>query len=514
MRAAVYNRYWPSFGGGERHAGKLAEVLASEGWEVELVGHGDVTPRALSSHLELELTDVGMRVIPDIGDEFVSRISADYDFFVSASYMSRITARARWNAYLCFFPTPFDHDLPAWRRLALRVAGRTLTRGLKPQMRYSVGWHHPERWLTRRWMWTKGDAIVWVGSGTQRVLRARFSRKDAAPVELAVRDESGAELDRFLVDGRFRTRRIDLGSKPDWRELHFMSSTTKDARHDSRDVGVAVSRLRVAAGSGWRRKVVEQLPWTLTDRRDLSFLDSYQCVMANSEFTRSWIRRFWKRDAEVLFPPVRVGELHSQEPKRPVILTVGRFFAPEMRHAKRQMEMVKTFADLVRSSDLNGWEFHLVGGCEPAQRPYLDEVMAMAEDMPSVHFHVNAPRSVVNDLLTSASIFWSATGLGQKTRRRPWTMEHFGITTVEAMAGGCVPVVFDGGGHREIVRDGVDGFLWSSLSERCDGTMRIVHDESLRSRLSDAARIRAEAFSDEAFAGRWREIAAANGLLP
>ena len=36
---AVYNRFLQSMGGGERHSGMLAQVLADDGHEVDLVGH-------------------------------------------------------------------------------------------------------------------------------------------------------------------------------------------------------------------------------------------------------------------------------------------------------------------------------------------------------------------------------------------------------------------------------------------------------------------------------------------
>jgi len=36
------------------------------------------------------------------------------------------------------------------------------------------------------------------------------------------------------------------------------------------------------------------------------------------------------------------------------------------------------------------------------------------------------------------SIFWSATGYGEDEEKKPWSHEHFGMTTAEAMVGGCV----------------------------------------------------------------------------
>jgi len=43
-------------------------------------------------------------------------------------------------------------------------------------------------------------------------------------------------------------------------------------------------------------------------------------------------------------------------------------------------------------------------------------------------------------------------------------MEHFGITPVEAMAAGCVPIVYRGGGLTETVTKD-SGFTWKTIDE-------------------------------------------------
>ncbi len=61
------------------------------------------------------------------------------------------------------------------------------------------------------------------------------------------------------------------------------------------------------------------------------------------------------------------------------------------------------------------------------------------------------------------------------------------MTTVEAMAGGCVPVVIDKAGQTEIITPGVDGFRWSTPQQLMSQTERVAGDEELRARLSAAA---------------------------
>jgi glycosyltransferase involved in cell wall biosynthesis len=296
-------------------------------------------------------------------------------------------------------------------------------------------------------------------------------------------------------------------------ELHFRAPTFRPGGQDDRELGIAVSRIRVEGGHyGPRQRIAHRYPWLLRAPDDLSFLTSYDAVMANSEFTQSWITRLWKTDADVLFPPIQVQRLHPAPEREKAVITVGRFFAPGLGHAKRQQEMVEFFARASKSGQLPGWKMYVVGGMEDSQKGYVERVRQAGAGAP-VEVITNAPRPQVEQLLSTSSVFWSATGYGEDENKSPWTSEHFGMTTVEAMAGGCVPVVIDRAGQKEIVREGTDGFRWSTPAQLIARTVEVAADETLRARLSASSVERAQAFSEDAFADRWHEIVAKHSLL-
>jgi glycosyltransferase involved in cell wall biosynthesis len=526
-RAAVYNRFWHSQGGGERHAGMIAEVLSGAGAEptadappiaVELIGHGPVDVDELGAHLGLDLSRCTYRDVPDAGELDLAEITCDYDLWVTGSYMSRLAPKAAQSAYLCFFPTPFDHDFEPWRRWIVRnTASRfQLDAGV---IGYGLGWYPPEGGRRRRWTWTTEDAVLSVPAGENRRIRMDLGRPGApSPTVLRLEDGDGTLLREISVSNEFAAVDIELGPSVRGTEVHFRSDTFSPGTSDRRRLGVAVSKLRMTGmtsdGSARRRIMVYlaiRYPWLRNDPFDLKFLDSYTAVLANSEYTRGYIKDWWKRDAQVLFPPIATEKLHPAPARDRLILTVGRFFSPGLGHAKRQLEMVTWFGEMHRAGLLDGWRMAVVGGCEKSQQPYLQQVEAAAAGLP-VEIYPNAPRAVVEKLLTSASIFWSATGYAEG-ENRPWAAEHFGMTTVEAMAGGCVPVVIDKAGQKEIITPGVDGYRWQSPEQLKELTARVANDETLRARLSEAAVSRSAAFSDAAFAGRWQRIASASHLL-
>ena len=513
MKVAIYNRYLQSMGGGERHSGMLAQILADEGNEVDLVAHEDVDKEIMADHLGLNLDKVALRVAPDGGEASVAYLSAEYELFINASYMSRVRAQAARNLYLCYFPTPVDHDLAGWQRGLTRLLGRYVHKAAPGSVGWNLGWFPPEGGRRRTWAWTSGWAGLQLPGGSGKRIIFDLGRPGAPePAELVLRHEGGLELGRFEADAdRFRRHEVTLPPSERDRELVFDSDTFVPGGGDDRTLGVAVSRLYLADQRFQpRRWAGQRFPWLLRDPTDLGFLDHYERVLANSEYTRTWIRRLWRVDADVLFPPIPVYRLR-QGAKARRILSVGRFIGRGLGHSKKQLEQIRAFGDMVRAGGLDGWELRLVGGCEPSQRPYLAEVRRAAAGLP-VQVHANAPRSLVEELFATSPIFWVATGLGEDEERAPWLFEHFGITTVEAMAAGCVPVVIDKAGQREIVRHGHDGYRWTTLAELETWTRRLIGDQQLRTRLAAAAVERAADFSEEAFAARWREIAVRLGL--
>jgi glycosyltransferase involved in cell wall biosynthesis len=81
-------------------------------------------------------------------------------------------------------------------------------------------------------------------------------------------------------------------------------------------------------------------------------------------------------------------------------------------------------------------------------------------------------------------------------------MEHFGISIVEAMSAGAVPVVLGRAGPAEIVEHGRSGCHFTDLPDLVAQTVALIGDEDERARLSQGAVERAAHFGLEAFAER------------
>jgi GT2 family glycosyltransferase/glycosyltransferase involved in cell wall biosynthesis/SAM-dependent methyltransferase len=245
-----------------------------------------------------------------------------------------------------------------------------------------------------------------------------------------------------------------------------------------------------------------------------SWLSGYDCVLVNSNFAkRHFARELRSLDLpaaliEVVAPPVETGRFLSRprtrQPAR--IVSVGRFFTGD--HCKRQDRLIQAFRQLHGESRDNT-EFHLIGALAPGAEhlAYLDHCRKLATGLP-ISFHLNADREVVDDLLVSSSVYWHGAGLEVDETVSPWALEHFGISIVEAMDAGCIPVAPKRGGPLEIVEHGVTGFLYQDLEELVALTRRVLAEETA-TRIEDMrpkAAAHAQRFSVAAFNRRCDEV--------
>jgi glycosyltransferase involved in cell wall biosynthesis len=69
------------------------------------------------------------------------------------------------------------------------------------------------------------------------------------------------------------------------------------------------------------------------------------------------------------------------------------------------------------------------------------------------------------------------------------------MVNTEAMAYKCVPIIFNGGGHKEIIRDGKDGFLINNEKELIKRTLKLIEDKKLMKKMANKAFEKAKYFS-------------------
>ncbi|MEN8154000.1 MAG: glycosyltransferase family 4 protein [Acidobacteriota bacterium] len=234
------------------------------------------------------------------------------------------------------------------------------------------------------------------------------------------------------------------------------------------------------------------------ERRPESYFysDLYTYTIYNSEYTGHWIEKRWKyKPHKHIYPPVDM-EIYKNGKKKNIILSVARF---EEGGTKKQFEMAKTFLKLkeINPETSKGWKLILAGG-SPENNPYLEKIRELVKEdgSNSIEIKVNISGEKLKNLYKESKIFWHLCGLGQSD---PAKVEHFGMTIRESMQNNIVPIVFNGGGQREIVKNGISGFRVNSLSGLIKFTLKIMNDETLREKLGKGARLKSREFNRKRF---------------
>ena len=217
-------------------------------------------------------------------------------------------------------------------------------------------------------------------------------------------------------------------------------------------------------------------------------------IICNSHFTKRFIDKEYGVKSIVIYPPVDVKEFRPRR-KEDLIFSVGRF--SQLEQAKRQDVLIKVFKKFF-DSGYSDWELVLAGGTEVGVDDYVKKLRKLARDYP-IRIIESPSFSQIKELYGKAKIFWMASGYGIEEKKSPKKVEHFGITTVEAMAAGAVPIIFAAGGHKEIIADGENGFLWKDTNSLLKSTKRVIEEKGLVKKLSTKAKIDSRVYEYERF---------------
>lgn len=223
-------------------------------------------------------------------------------------------------------------------------------------------------------------------------------------------------------------------------------------------------------------------------------------VFCNSYFTKAYIDKLLRINSLVLYPPIDLKPKNIK--KENIILHVGRFrltdiTAGGVKDYKKQNVMVETFIDMIKKG-LKDWKFVLAVGVKEEDENAFKKLTEKAKDAP-IEFLVNKSNNELWSIYSKAKIYWHASGYGEDLDTHPEYAEHFGISTVEALGAGAVPVVINAGGQKEIIEDGKNGLLWNTLSELQEKTLMLTREDKILERMSKEAKKRANDFAGKRF---------------
>jgi glycosyltransferase involved in cell wall biosynthesis len=228
-------------------------------------------------------------------------------------------------------------------------------------------------------------------------------------------------------------------------------------------------------------------------------------VICNSLYTKKFIDKKFGIKSQIIYPPVDTKAFITTEKKENLILTVGRYSSlSNGSDFKKLTTLIETFKKMV-DKGLSGWRFIVVTSFLPQETKNVERLKESIKKYP-VTLYENVNQEELAQHYRNSKIYWHASGFGEDLKVFPERAEHFGISTVEAMSAGCVPVVINAGGQKETVLDGKNGFVWETIGELIKKTDILVRDNVTYYKFSKACTDSAKQFDKERFCSLWYEL--------
>ncbi len=165
--------------------------------------------------------------------------------------------------------------------------------------------------------------------------------------------------------------------------------------------------------------------------------------IANSEETKKRIKKFYRRDATVIYPPVIIPKKIPNSPYR-----VNKFQIPNSYYVTvSRLARVKHVDILIHAANKYKFNLKIVGTGRDEE--YLKSIAGK-----TVEFLGNISDKELAKVYQHAKAFLFAS-----------VDEEFGIVLVEAMGYGLPVIAYKSGGVSETVKDGINGYLFNELTK-------------------------------------------------
>ena len=206
-------------------------------------------------------------------------------------------------------------------------------------------------------------------------------------------------------------------------------------------------------------------PYHIMQKYLARWMFSRSLLLTNSKFSKKVIKKYVGCESMVVYPPVEIEDylqVSKNLDRENAVITISRF-TPE-KNVHLVPYIAKALPDV---------KFYVIGSVRGFQsKNYYQKVFKEVKEanLKNVSLIPNAPHEIKLKLLGKCKVFLHL-----------MPFEHFGISVVEGMASGCVPVVHKSGGQWiDIVEEGKYGIGYDKLSpnEMASAIKKALHEWS------------------------------------
>lgn len=166
-------------------------------------------------------------------------------------------------------------------------------------------------------------------------------------------------------------------------------------------------------------------------RKSLEAIQNSKVILVtNSNYTKKIIHELFQKDSRVIYPPVDIKKYSRwfNTPKKNLVITVSRF-SPEKN--------LNFAIEVMKSSNLF---YELIGNVKfESQIKLYKDVQDSIGDSEKISLRSNISKNDIEQSLGSSKVYFHP------------SKETFGISVIEAISGGCIPIVPDNSAFVETI---------------------------------------------------------------
>ncbi len=510
MKIGIYDKWLNTLGGGEKVASTMAELFSNRGYKTYLIGNSEISKKGIEDKMGVDLSKVNLLTWFERSYDKLSPKTKNFDIFVNVTYLDHLPSKAKRSFYYIHFPTPVKRGITGFIKYAL-ILPFLRKYLIIPSVQLGIEnlddiYYRGGKWLSST------NMISFLNTPKDFITNFRIYSEQIKATSLENINFSSPNCELKLLDSYIDHSTNVLAYKFEIKTIKNESpqikiTVNKNAKRVSLGlVSMTVFNFRYFLWNYFKKYFPrhEMALYGSSSYKPEATLDTYQTLISNSKFTQKWTKYYWGKNSTIIYPPVDV-ENFKPEKKKNIIVNVGRFFVGG--HSKRQDILVRAFKEMVNEKLLDQtWELHLIGGAAIGtdHEKFIRIIKEKAQGY-KIFFHFSLPFGELRKIVSEAKIYWHATGYGLNENKFPIQFEHFGISVVEAMAAGAVPIVLNGGGLPEIVTPEV-GRVWKTIKGLKRNTYQIISNQRLMEKLSLSAQKTSKNFSKDIFTKKMIEL--------
>lgn len=207
-----------------------------------------------------------------------------------------------------------------------------------------------------------------------------------------------------------------------------------------------------------------QFPYDYKSEWNISNINFLDCIIVNSEFTHKYYKqcsnnKLDSNKIKILYPlcfeKLNNGLIRKSEN---TFIMIGRIFPYNYGENNKNYTFI---IDIFKKFSNKLYTLFIIGSCK--NQEYLNYLIQLTKST-NIHILPDIDDDKKYSLLSQCKYFIHATGADNKFGEIPSSEEHFGISTIEAMSNGCLPICANRGFPPFYIKHKENGLLFDNFS--------------------------------------------------